>query len=80
MNNYNQEFIKEDEEMEHEINLIGGYLQYAFLNIDEYEQQVAINQISNQHYEWWISWIKISKMASKEWVMTSVLSSSLQRR
>lgn len=51
LNNYNQEVIKEDEEMEHKINLIGGSLQSAFLNRDEYEQQVAINQISDQDYE-----------------------------
>ena len=51
LNNYSQEVIKEDEEMEHEINLIGRSLQSAFLNRDEYEQQVAINQISYQDYE-----------------------------
>ena len=37
--------------MEHEINMIGGYLQFTFLNRDEYEQQVAINQISDHNYE-----------------------------
>ena len=51
MNNYSQEVVKEDEEMEHEINMIGGYLQSSFLNRDEYEQQVAINQISDHNYE-----------------------------
>ena len=51
LNNYSQEVIKEDEEMEHEINMIGGYLQSSFLNKDEYEQQVAINQISDHNYE-----------------------------
>ena len=37
--------------MEHEINMIGGSLQSSFLNRDEYEQQVAINQIYDQDYE-----------------------------
>ena len=37
--------------MEHEINLIGGSLQSLFLNKDEYELQVSINQIFDQDYE-----------------------------
>ena len=37
--------------MEHDINMIGGSLQSTFLNKDEYEQQVAINQISDHDYE-----------------------------
>ena len=37
--------------MEHEINMTGGSLQSSFLNKDEYEQQISINQISDQDYE-----------------------------
>lgn len=37
--------------MDHEINLIGGPSQDAFLTQEEYEQQVESNQISDQDYE-----------------------------
>lgn len=37
--------------MDHEINLIGGPSQTNFLTCEEYEQQVELNQISDQDYE-----------------------------
>ena len=37
--------------MDHKINLIGGPSQTAFLTREEYEQQVELNQISDQDYE-----------------------------
>ena len=38
LNNYSQEVIKDEEEMDHEINIIGGPSQSFFLTREEYEQ------------------------------------------
>lgn len=49
LNNFVAENQQEDEEIEHEINLIGGLDHHSFLTLVEYEDQFSIIQRSNEN-------------------------------
>ena len=49
LNNFVAENQQEDEEIEHEINFIGGLDQPSFLTLAEYEELFSINQLSNEN-------------------------------